>query len=59
MSKIDFNQAKKTEKTKVSYSISKDIIDSFNKVANKKYYNKSLIVEELLKIFIEKETEKK
>ena len=45
----------KPNKKKVSYSLESDIVETFNKVARAKNYNKSQIVENLLKSFLERE----
>ena len=55
MSDIDLQNIKKIKKKKVSYSIRENLIEEFNHIANAKGYNKSSVVEEMLKIFIEKE----
>lgn len=55
MSDIDLQNIKKIKKKKVSYSIRENLIEEFNHIASEKGYNKSSVVEEMLKIFIEKE----
>jgi len=46
----------KTKKTKkVSYSIQTEVLDEFNKIAKAKDYNKSQTINNLIKMFNEKE----
>lgn len=55
MSDLDLRNIKKSKKGKSSYTITEQVLKEFDKIANGKGYNKSSVVEELLKMFIEKE----
>jgi len=43
----------KNDKTKVSYTVDKKIVEEFNKIADSQNLNKSRTVNNLIKIFIE------
>lgn len=46
-------------KKKVTYSLDKDLIKRFNKFVGDNAYNKSYLVEKILKEYLEKENNKK
>lgn len=53
-----FDEIKKTVKTKVKragFSISEDVLEEFNKISQSKNYNKSKLVENFMRKFIDKE----
>ena len=53
-----FNDITKTTKKgfkRVSYSVNSEVIDNFNKIAKNKKYNKSKIIENFLRKFVEQE----
>lgn len=53
-----FDDITKTTKRgfkRVSYSVNSDIINDFNKIAKSKKYNKSKIIENFLRKFVEQE----
>jgi len=53
-----FDEIKKTVKTKVKragFSISEDVLEEFNRISKSKNYNKSKLVENFMKKFIERE----
>ncbi|NOQ32523.1 MAG: CopG family transcriptional regulator [Helicobacteraceae bacterium] len=49
--------SKKVNKKKVSYSLDAEIVETFTKIAKEKKYNKSQIIENLLKSFLQREQE--
>lgn len=58
MSDNFFDEIKKTVNVKskrAGFSISKDILDEFNKIAKSKNYNKSKLVENFMRKFVEME----
>lgn len=53
-----FDEIKKTVNTKVKragFSISEDVLEEFNKISKSKNYNKSKLVENFMRKFIERE----
>ncbi len=53
-----FDEIKKTVNTKVKragFSISEDVLEEFNRISKSKNYNKSKLVENFMKKFIERE----
>lgn len=48
-------KAKKTKIKRVGYSINEEVLESFNKVCGAKNYNKSRIIENFMKKFVEQE----
>ncbi len=58
MSDDFFDEIKQPNKKakRASYSINEDVLKDFNNIADSKKYNKSKIIENFLKKFIESET---
>ncbi len=58
MSEINFEDLKseKTKAKRASYSINETVLANFNKIAQGKKYNKSRIIENFLRQFVELET---
>jgi len=58
MSEINFEdlKSKKTKTKRASYSINETVLSNFNKISQGKKYNKSQIIENFLRQFIELET---
>lgn len=58
MSKINFEdlKSKKIKTKRASYSINELVLEKFNKISQGKKYNKSQIIENFLRQFIENET---
>jgi len=51
----DITKSTKRGFRRVSYSVNSDVIDNFNKIAKNKKYNKSKIIENFLRKFVEQE----
>lgn len=45
----------KTKRKKATFAVDENVLEEFSKLANLKNYNKSMVVENLLKIFMEQE----
>jgi metal-responsive CopG/Arc/MetJ family transcriptional regulator len=58
MSEINFEDLKleKTKAKRASYSINETVLENFNKIAQENKYNKSRIIENFLRQFVELET---
>jgi len=58
VSKINFEdlKSKKIKTKRASYSINELVLEKFNKISQGKKYNKSQIIENFLRQFIENET---
>lgn len=58
MSEINFEdlKSKKIKTKRASYSINELVLEKFNKISQGKKYNKSQIIENFLRQFIENET---
>jgi len=51
----DITKSTKRGFKRVSYSVNSDVINEFNKIAKNKKYNKSKIIENFLRKFVEQE----
>jgi hypothetical protein len=52
---LEIKGIEKQKSKKANYTLDADVLDKFNKLAKQKKYNKSKTVNNLIKIFIEKE----